>query len=49
MKQLGEGRWTRGTLPAFEEQHSEAYSQVLAQARAARAAAVAKKIQEQAP
>ncbi|WP_033834781.1 hypothetical protein [Stenotrophomonas maltophilia] len=47
LKQLGEGKWARGRLPAFEDQHPEAYAQVLAQARAARAAAAAEKTQEQ--
>ncbi|MDH0187566.1 hypothetical protein N7676_05620 [Stenotrophomonas sp. GD03993] len=29
LKQLGGGKWARGTLPAFEDQHPEAYAQVL--------------------
>lgn len=38
---LGEGRWARGTLPRFEDQHPEAYAQVLAAARERVAQAVA--------
>jgi hypothetical protein len=38
---IGGGRWARGTLPRFEEQHPEAYAQVLAAARAREAQAVA--------
>lgn len=36
---LGGGRWKRGTLPAFEQQHPAAYAQVLAEARALRKSA----------
>lgn len=36
LEQLGGGRWARGKLPAFDQQHPEAYAQVLAQARAER-------------
>ncbi|AVH90210.1 hypothetical protein [Stenotrophomonas maltophilia] len=49
LKPLGGGKWARGTLPAFEDQHPEAYAQVLANARAARAAADPKKTLEQTP
>jgi hypothetical protein len=37
----GEGRWARGTVPAFDQQHSEAYQQVLSEAREKRKAAAA--------
>nr|WP_208399726.1 hypothetical protein [Dyella sp. SG562] len=37
--QLGDGRWGRGTVPAFDQQHPEAYAQVLAEAKARRAVA----------
>lgn len=33
---IGNGRWVRGTLPAFEAQHPEAYAKVLAEACAKR-------------
>lgn len=36
---LGDGRWARGTVPAFDQQHPEAYAQVLAEAKAKREAA----------
>lgn len=38
---LGEGKWARGTLPRFEDQHPEAYAEVLAAARGRAALAVA--------
>lgn len=38
---LGDGKWARGTLPRFEDQHPEAYAEVLAAARARAAQAVA--------
>jgi hypothetical protein len=38
---LGNGRWGRGTLPRFEEQHPEAYAQVLAATRERAAQTVA--------
>lgn len=38
---LGSGKWARGTLPRFEDQHPEAYAEVLAAARARAAQAVA--------
>lgn len=34
----GEGKWGRGSVPAFERQHPEAYAQLQAEARARRAA-----------
>jgi hypothetical protein len=37
----GDGKWTRGKLPAFDLQHPETYAQLLSEARAARAAAAA--------
>lgn len=33
LKPEGEGRWSRGTLPAFEQQHRAAYVTVLAETR----------------
>lgn len=39
LEQLGNGRWGRGRIPAFDQQHPEAYAEVLAQARAKREAA----------
>ncbi|KAG0755047.1 hypothetical protein G6F22_020740 [Rhizopus arrhizus] len=36
LQQLGDGRWGRGTIPAFDQQHPEAFAQVLAEARARR-------------
>ncbi len=33
---IGDGRWTRGNLPAFDKQHPEAYIQILSEARAKR-------------
>jgi hypothetical protein len=38
---LGGGRWARGKLPRFEDQHPEAYAQVLAATRERAAQAVA--------
>ncbi|KAG1395546.1 hypothetical protein G6F59_013976 [Rhizopus arrhizus] len=38
LQQLGDGRWGRGTIPAFDQQHPEAFAQVLAEARARRTA-----------
>jgi hypothetical protein len=38
---LGGGRWARGTLPRFEDQHPEAYATVLAAARERAAQVVA--------
>lgn len=38
---LGDGRWGIGKLPRFDQQHPEAYVQILEQARAARQAATA--------
>lgn len=31
---LGEGKWARGSLPRYEDQHPEAYAEILAKARA---------------
>jgi len=39
LQMLGGGRWGRGTIPAFDQQHPEAYAQLLAVARADRASA----------
>lgn len=36
---LGNGRWGRGSVPPFDQQHPDAYAQVLAAARAKRQAA----------
>ncbi|HFT6991384.1 MAG: hypothetical protein KH046_00740 [Stenotrophomonas maltophilia] len=36
LQQLGDGRWARGSIPAFDRQHPEAYAEVLATARAKR-------------
>ncbi len=36
LKSLGNGRWGRGTVPAFDQQHPEAYAQILADAKAKR-------------
>jgi hypothetical protein len=36
LQQLGDGKWARGSIPAFDQQHPEAYAQVLAAARARR-------------
>jgi hypothetical protein len=33
---LGEGRWGRGKVPAFDQQHPDAYAQILAEAKAKR-------------
>lgn len=33
---LGGGRWGRGSVPAFDQQHPEAYAQILAEAKAKR-------------
>ncbi|HFF6004442.1 TPA: hypothetical protein ACGCGV_000954 [Stenotrophomonas maltophilia] len=41
LQQLGEGRWARGSIPAFDKQHPEAYADVLATARAKRAGVAA--------
>lgn len=41
LEMLGGGRWGRGKIPAFDQQHPEAYAQVLQEARAARKAAAA--------
>lgn len=41
LQQLGEGRWARGSIPAFDRQHPEAYAEVLATARAKRAGVAA--------
>lgn len=38
---LGGGRWGRGNVPAFDQQHPEAYAQVLAEAKAKRQAVAA--------
>ncbi len=38
---LGGGKWSRGKLPAFDQQHPEAYAQVLNEARAKRQQAAA--------
>jgi hypothetical protein len=34
LQSLGEGRWARGRMPAFDQQHPAAYAQVLAEYRA---------------
>ncbi|KRD71426.1 hypothetical protein [Lysobacter sp. Root96] len=39
LQSLGGGRWGRGTVPAFDQQHPEAYAEVLAKARAERSKA----------
>lgn len=39
LQQLGEGKWARGRIPAFDQQHPEAYAEILASARAKREAA----------
>lgn len=39
LEQLGGGRWGRGAVPAFDQQHPEAYAAILAAARAEREAA----------
>ncbi|GAB3305829.1 hypothetical protein [Luteimonas notoginsengisoli] len=39
LEQLGSGRWGRGKIPAFDQQHPEAYAELLAAARAKRAIA----------
>jgi hypothetical protein len=36
LEPIGGGKWQRGKLPAFEQQHPEAYAQVLSEARAKR-------------
>lgn len=36
LQMLGNGKWARGKIPAFDQQHPEAYAQVLAEARAKR-------------
>ncbi len=36
LQQLGEGRWGRGRIPAFDQQHPEAYAELLAKAALAR-------------
>ncbi len=41
LQQLGDGKWARGSIPAFDQQHPEAYAQVLAEALASRQAAAA--------
>jgi hypothetical protein len=38
LESAGGGRWTRGKVPAFDQQHPEAYAQVLAQLKQRRAA-----------
>lgn len=38
LQQLGGGRWARGKLPAFDQQHPAAYAQVLGEYRARKAA-----------
>lgn len=35
----GDGKWTRGRMPAFDEQHPEAFTELLTKARAKRQAA----------
>lgn len=40
LQMLGAGKWARGKIPAFDQQHPEAYAQVLAEARLKRDAAV---------
>jgi hypothetical protein len=34
LQSLGEGRWGKGTMPRFDEQHPDEYAQILAAARA---------------
>lgn len=41
LEQLGAGRWGRGKIPAFDQQHPEAYAEILAAAREAKQAAAA--------
>lgn len=36
LEPIGDGKWSRGKLPRFEDQHPEAYAEILAKARAAR-------------
>ena len=38
---LGNGRWGRGNVPAFDQQHPDAYAQVLAEAKSKRQAVAA--------
>lgn len=38
LQQLGGGRWGRGRVPAFDQQHPEAYAQVLSEYRSRKAA-----------
>lgn len=39
LEPLGGGKWGRGRVPSFDQQHPEAYAEILAEARAKRAAA----------
>lgn len=39
LESLGDGRWGRGRIPRFDEQHPEAYAEILATARAFKRAA----------
>lgn len=41
LESLGNGKWARGKIPAFDAQHPEAYAQVLAEAHAKREAGAA--------
>jgi len=36
LQQLGEGRWARGSIPAFDQQHPEAYAEIVDAARCRR-------------
>jgi hypothetical protein len=36
LESLGNGRWSRGSIPAFDQQHPEAYAEILAATRAKR-------------
>lgn len=38
LKSAGDGKWTRGTIPAFDAQHPDEYAEILRQARASEAA-----------
>lgn len=35
LQSLGGGKWVRGSIPAFDQQHPEAYAEILGKARAA--------------
>lgn len=39
LRSLGDGKWGRGTVPKFDQQHPQAFAEILAKASAARAKA----------